>query len=108
MSIISVRDNENKRWKKSRKKQKQTNKKSKKKQRRGASYSESVRAKWFCCAFRLGFIQLICKASFIFKSNLELALLIIVKERKLYQMKHAAVEYKCLNHETCYPFWYVP
>ena len=28
---------------------------------------------WFCCAFKLGFLQLICKASLIFKSNLELA-----------------------------------
>ena len=30
------------------------------------SYSERVRAKWFCCAFKLGFLQLICKASLIF------------------------------------------
>ena len=37
------------------------------------SYSESVRAKWFCCAFELGFLQLISKDSLIFKSNLELA-----------------------------------
>ena len=29
------------------------------------SYSERVRAKWFCCAFKLGFLQLICKASFV-------------------------------------------
>ena len=29
-----------------------------KKQRSGASYSESVRAKWFCCAFKLGFVLL--------------------------------------------------
>ena len=36
-----------------------------KKQRSGASYNESVRAKWFCCAFKLGFVQLICKASLI-------------------------------------------
>ena len=35
------------------------------------SYSESVRTKWFCYAFKLGFIQLIRKASLIFKSNLE-------------------------------------
>ena len=34
------------------------------------SYSERVRAKWFCCAFKLGFFQLICKGSLIFKSNL--------------------------------------
>ena len=52
-----------------------------KKQRSGTSYSESVRAKWFCCAFNLGFVQLICKASLIFKSNLELALSVILKER---------------------------
>ena len=38
------------------------------------NYSERVRAKWFCCAFNLGFLQLICKASLVFKSNLELAL----------------------------------
>ena len=34
-------------------------------------------AKWFCYAFKLGFLHLICKASLIFKSNLELALSII-------------------------------
>ena len=38
------------------------------------SYSEWVRAKWFCCAFKLGFLQIILKVSLIFKSNLELAL----------------------------------
>ena len=47
MSVISVKDNKNK-WK-------------------GDS-------KWFCWALRLGFLQLICKGSLIFKSNLELAL----------------------------------
>ena len=36
------------------------------------SYSERGRAKWFCCAFQLGFPQLICKAFLVFKSNLEL------------------------------------
>ena len=49
------------------------------------SYSKSVRAKWFCCAFKLGFLQLICKASLIFKSNLELVLSIILKQRELYE-----------------------
>ena len=39
----------------------------KKTRRSGASYSESVRAKWFCCVW-----------------NLELALSIILKERELY------------------------
>ena len=47
------------------------------------NYSESMRAKWFCCAFKLGFFQLMCKASLIFKSNLELDLFIL-KERENY------------------------
>ena len=71
--------------------------KDRKKQRSGASYSESVRAKWFCCAFKLGFVQLICKASLIFKSNLELALSIILKERELHESKHVVVECRCLK-----------
>ena len=33
------------------------------------SYSERVRAKWFYCAFKLGFLQLICKGSLNFKSK---------------------------------------
>ena len=49
------------------------------------SYSERVRAKWFCCAFKLGFLQLICKASLTFKSNLELVLSIILKQRELHE-----------------------
>ena len=42
-----------------------------KKQWDGASYSESVRGKWFCQAFKLGFVQWICKTSLTFKSNLK-------------------------------------
>ena len=61
------------------------------------SYSERVRAKWFCCAFKFGFLQLICKLSLIFKSNLELALLIILKQRELYESKHVVVECQCLK-----------
>ena len=73
------------------------------------SYSERVRAKWFSCAFELGFFQLICKASLICKSNLELALSMILKERELYESKHVAMGCRCLKlYETCYPFWYVP
>ena len=56
------------------------------------SYSERVRAKLFYCAFKLGFLRLICKASVIFKSNLELALSIILKQRELYESKHVALE----------------
>ena len=53
----------------------------------GRSYSEKVRYKWFCWALKLCFLQLICKASLIFKSNLELALSIILKERELHESK---------------------
>ena len=61
------------------------------------SYSERVKAEWFCCAFKLGFFQLICKASLIFKSNLELALSIILKQRELYESKHVLEECRCLK-----------
>ena len=95
MPIINVRDNKNNRWKGKAKKEKRQ--KDRKTQRSGASYSESVRAKWFCCAFKLGFVQLICKASLIFKSDLDLALSINLKERKLYESKHVTVECRCLK-----------
>ena len=55
--------------------ERETQKKTKKKQRQKRTsgdrrYSEKVIAKWFCCAFKLGFLQLICKASLNFKLNL--------------------------------------
>ena len=53
-----------------------------------------VGAKWFCCAFKLGFLQLLCKASLIFKSNLELALSTILKQIWLYESKYVTVEYR--------------
>ena len=67
--------------------------------KRNRSYSERVRAKWFwfCCAFKLGFLQLMCQASLIFKSILELALSIILKQIELYESKHIAVECRCLK-----------
>ena len=61
------------------------------------SYSERVRAKSFCCVFKLGFLQLICKDCLIFKSNLELVLSIILKERELYESKQVAVQCRCLK-----------
>ena len=92
MPIISVRDNENNRWKRN------AEKKQRQKRTRGANtYSDRVRAKWFSCAFKLGFLQLICKASLICKSNLELALSIILKERELDEWKHVMVEWRCLK-----------
>ena len=47
MSTIIVRDNENNRWKWKAKN------KDRKKQKTDTNYSESVRAKWFCCVFKL-------------------------------------------------------
>ena len=97
MLIINITDNQNSRWKRNRKSNKKTNKDRKEQGRGGRSYSERVRAKWFCCAFKLGFLQLICKASLIFKSNLELALSIILKQKELYESKHVSEECRCLK-----------
>ena len=81
--------------------ERETQKKKKKKRQEKArwdrSYSERVRAKLFCCAFKLGFLQLIRKTSSVFKSNLELALSIILKQRELYESKHVAVQCRCLK-----------
>ena len=76
--------------------EKQKNK-DRKNQRGSASYNENVRTKWYCCKFKLCFVQLIYKASLIFKLNLELALSIILKERELYESKHVVAECRCLK-----------
>ena len=57
--------------------------KGKKEQRGDTSYSENMRVKQFCCTINLGFVLLISKVSLILKSNLKLALLIILKQRGL-------------------------
>ena len=75
---------------------KQTIKETLKTTRGHRCYSERVRAKWFCWAFKLGFIQLIRKASF-FKSDLELALSIILKQREFCESKHVPIECRCLK-----------
>ena len=54
------------------------------------SYSDRVRVKWFCCAFKLAFLQLICNASLIFKSNLELVLSIILNKENY--MSHSMLQ----------------
>ena len=95
MPIISVGDNENNRWKRNAKKKQKKRKTEKNKGEK--SYSERVRDKWFCWAFKLGFLQLICKVSLIFKSNLELVLSIILKQRELYESKQVTVECRCLE-----------
>ena len=71
MQIINVRDNENNRRKR------------REKNKGVANHCDGVRGKWFCCVFKLGFVQLMSKASLIFKSNLESALSITLKEREL-------------------------
>ena len=63
MLVICVRDNTNNRWKRNAKKKtsktKQDAKKKEKKKKKTekskgyGSYGERVRAKWFCCAFKL-------------------------------------------------------
>ena len=67
MPVICVRNNKNKRWKRN------TEKKTKAEKNKGdKNYREKVRAIWFCCALKLGFLQSLCKASLIFKSNLSI------------------------------------
>ena len=73
MVTINVREND-------KETQKTINKQRQKRTKGNRSYSERVKAKWFYCAFKLGFLQLICNASLIFKSNLELALSIVLKQ----------------------------
>ena len=79
--------------------------KAKSRNKRDGGYSERVRDKWFCWAFKLDFLQLICKASLIFKSNLELALSVILKQRELYESRHVAVEWRCLKIWDLLPFF---
>ena len=92
------KNNENKKTnQKNNKNNKEKANKDRKEQGRERSYIERVRAKWFSCEFKLGFIQKICKDSIISKSNLELALSIIFKQRELNEPKHVAVECRCLK-----------
>ena len=65
MKIIDERE-----WQKTKKQKTKKKNKDRKKKKSGASYSETMKAKWFCYAFKFGFVQIICKASLIFKSNL--------------------------------------
>ena len=98
VEIMKITDERETPKKKKRKKKKQRQKKNK----GDGNSNERVRAKWFCCAFMIGFLQLIFKTSLIFKSNLELALSIILKQRELYESKHVVLECRC------YLFWYAP
>ena len=67
--------------KEKRKKKKKKKKDKKEKKKKDGSYSKRMRDKRFCWAFKSSFLQLICKASLILKSNLDIALSIILKER---------------------------
>ena len=80
--------------KEKRKKTQQKQKKQRQKRTRGV---EAIVKVWELNGFIVRFLQLICKASLIFKSNLELALSIILKERELCESKHVAVECRCLK-----------
>ena len=63
--------------------ERETQKKRQKRTMGDRNDSEKVRAKWFCCAFKLGFLQLMCKASLIFESNLELTLSKFFKTKRI-------------------------
>ena len=80
---------------KNKKTNKQTKNKDRKEQRRSKAIVKGLEL--IFCAFKLGFPQLICQASLIFQSNLELALSIILKQKELYNSKHVVVECRCLK-----------
>ena len=71
------------------------------------SYSESVIAKWFCCTFILAFLQLKCKASLIFKSNLELALSFILKQENYKSMLRCG-GVQMFKNMSLNILWYAP
>ena len=97
MPIISVRDNK-KIDERETQKPKENNKSKQKKtgQNKGGTKA-IVKGESFVVHFKLGFPKLICKNSLIFKLNLELALSIPLKQRKLYESKHVAVGYRYLK-----------
>ena len=76
---------------------KQINKQNTERNKVHGSYSENVRAKLFCCAFKLAFIQLICKSSLIFESNLDLVLSIIWKRRIIWVKAYCGGVCICKN-----------
>ena len=95
MLIISVRNNENNRWKRKAK----TNKQRWKRTRGGTEAIVKGRElNDFLVHLSFSpvkvFLPLICKASLPFKSNLEL---VILKQRELYESKHVAVECRYLK-----------
>ena len=102
MKIIDEREMQKKNKKKNKAKQKKQQKKNKQRQKeaRGIGARAKVRE---LNDFAVHLTFAICKASLIFKSNLELALSIILKQRELYESKHVVVECRCLKNETCYP-----
>ena len=104
MSTTSVRDNGNDRWKRNEKKQQRKTKKLQKRKR--TRETEAIVKGWELNDFvvHLSFLQLISEASLIFKSNLDLALSIILKQRELYESKHAAVDSRCLKIWDLLPF----
>ena len=68
--------------------------KGKKQRQRNKRVAKAIVKVWFCFAFKLGFIQLLCKATLILKSNLELALSNILKERELYKSKRVEADWR--------------
>ena len=63
------------------------NKERQKRARGDRSYNERVRAKSICCAFKLGFLQLICKASLIFEVEYRVSFINYVKTKRIILVK---------------------
>ena len=63
------------------------NKEKQKRTRGDRSYNERARAKSICCAFKLGFLQLICKASLIFEVEYRVSFINYVKTKRIILVK---------------------
>ena len=101
MLILTVGDSESHRWKRKTKKKKV---KAGRNKRMTQAIVEVWKLNTFCCAFKLSFLQLICNASLIFKSNFDFALSNILIKKELHESKHVVVECRCLKIWGLLPF----
>ena len=80
-------------------------KKPRQKRARGtkAIYSERVRAKWFCCSFnKLGFVQLICKASLNFQVEFGVGFTNYFKRKTIIRVKACCGRGDVFKDYLCY------
>ena len=117
MSVISVRDNENNKWKKNEKKKKEK----KQRQKRTKAIEKGRELNDFVVRLSLA-LSIILKERELYESKhvvvecrclkiwylLSFLICSSILILELYESKHVVVECRCLKHEICYRFWFVP